>query len=186
MPPAPMAARISYGPSLSPTVAGLFSVQSCVCGLWALPWAESSTAKFAIHARLAGEVERLKRPALGQVGTPDALLQRALLPGLKLRPHQARDELRVTDIVLVGGAQLFVIDLQHAPQLEILQELFQFFSHRPTPPRAESIRVSRGARSSVPAGPDRKDHNGRPRARRPAAAPADTPAPVATVAAGQA
>ena len=35
-----------------------------------------------------------------QIGAPDAPLQRALLPGLKLRSHQARDELRVTDIVL--------------------------------------------------------------------------------------
>ena len=79
---------------------------------------------FAVHARLAGKRERLQRPALGQIGAPDTPLQRALLPGLKLRAHQARDELRVTDIVLVGGSQLFVIDLQHAPQLEILQQLF--------------------------------------------------------------
>src|ERR1035438_3582469 len=77
---------------------------------------------FAVHARLAGKRERLQRPALGQVGASDTPLQRALLPGLKLRAHQARDELRVTDIVLVSGAQLFVIDLQHAPQLEILQQ----------------------------------------------------------------
>src|ERR1035438_1771793 len=133
--------------------------------------------------------ERLQRPALGQVGTPDAPLQRALLPGLKLRAHQSRDELRVTDVVFVGGAQLFVIDLQHAPQLEILQQLFQlfqFFSHRRIPLRAESTRASRGARSSVPAGPDHKDHNGWPRARRPIAVPVDTPAPDVTVAAPQA
>ena len=32
--------------------------------------------------------------------------------------------------VLLGGAQLFVVDLQDAPQLEILQQLFEFFSHR--------------------------------------------------------
>src|ERR1022692_1306088 len=96
------------------------------------------------------------------------------------------------------------IDLQDAPQLEILQQLFQFFTHpiphraestrvshgefftHPIPHRAESTRVSHGARSSVTAGPDRKDHNGRPRARPPAAVSVDTPAPGATVAAGQA
>src|SRR6202030_1850020 len=110
-------------------------------------------------------------------GAPDTPLQRALLLGLKLRAHQARDELRVADVVLVGGTQLLVVDLQDAPQLEILQQLFQFFSHRPIPHRAESTRASRGARSSVPAGPDRKDHTGRPRARLPAAVPVDTPAP---------
>src|ERR1017187_7182708 len=76
------------------------------------------------------------------------------------------------------------IDLQDAPQLELLQQLFQFFTH-PLPHRAESARGSNGARSSVPAGPDRKDHNGRPRARPPAAVSVDTPAPGATVAAGR-
>src|ERR1019366_8481575 len=77
---------------------------------------------FAVHARLAGKRERLQRPALGQIGAPDTPLQRALLPGLKLRAHQARHELRVADVVLIGGAQLFVVDLQDAPQLEILQQ----------------------------------------------------------------
>jgi hypothetical protein len=49
---------------------------------------------------------------------PDAPLQGVLLLNLPLRTHQARQELRVADIALVGGAQLFVIDLQDAPQLE--------------------------------------------------------------------
>ena len=38
-----------------------------------------------------------------------------------LRAHQARYELRVAEVVLLGRARLFVIDLQDAPQLEILQ-----------------------------------------------------------------
>jgi hypothetical protein len=46
----------------------------------------------------------------------------ALLLSLPLRAHQARDEVRVADVVLVGGTQLFVIYLQDASQLEILQQ----------------------------------------------------------------
>jgi hypothetical protein len=83
---------------------------------------------FAVQAWLAGEGKRLQRPSLGQIGASDAPLQRSLLLRLPLRAHQARDEVRVADVNLVGGAQLFVIDFEDAPQLEILQQLFQFFS----------------------------------------------------------
>src|SRR5450759_4298410 len=43
--------------------------------------------------------------------------------------HCARNELRVRGLRFLCGAQLFVVDTEHAPQLEILQQLFQFFSH---------------------------------------------------------
>ncbi len=32
--------------------------------------------------------------------------------------------------LFLGGAQLFFIDLQHAPEFEVLEQLFEFFTHR--------------------------------------------------------
>src|SRR5208337_3644742 len=85
---------------------------------------------FAVDARLVGEGESFQGPALRQVGAPDAPLQGALLSGVPLRAHQTGEELRVSDIFLFGGAELFVVNLQNAPELEVFQELFEFFSHR--------------------------------------------------------
>src|SRR5450759_898732 len=82
---------------------------------------------------------------------------------------------------------MFVVNTQYAPQLEILQQLFQFFSHgdRCPYPAAESSRAPRGAESFVPTGRDRRAHTARLRAPRPEMARADIPATAATVAAGQ-
>src|ERR1035437_10188535 len=82
---------------------------------------------------------------------------------------------------------MFVVNTQYAPQLEILRQLFQFFSHGdPCPdPAAESSGAPRGAESFAPSGRDRRVHTGRLRAPRRGTARADIPAAAATVAAGQ-
>src|ERR1019366_9070025 len=105
-----------------------------------------------------------------------------------LRAQPSGDELRVGDVSLLGCAQLLVIHLEHAPQLEILQQLFQFFSHGYRGPyrAAESSRAPHGAESSVPRGPDRRDRTGRLREPRPEKAREDILSTSATVAAGQA
>ena len=102
------------------------------------------------------------------------LVQATIFPGIR-------------EIFLLGGAELFVIDLQNAPELKVLQELFEFFSHGGLyRPPGESIPAPRGAGSSVPAGPDHRDHNGRLRAPLPGAARGDTRAPGGAVGARQA
>ena len=47
---------------------------------------------------------------------------------MPLRPQQTGEELGVGDVFLLGGAQLFVVNLQDALQVEVLQQLFQFFT----------------------------------------------------------
>jgi hypothetical protein len=47
-----------------------------------------------------------------------------------LRTQEAGEELGVGDILFLGSAQLFFINLVHAPKLEILQQLIEFLSHR--------------------------------------------------------
>src|ERR1019366_4572587 len=132
--------------------------------------------------------KRFQRPALGQIGSADALLQRAFLTVVPLRAQQSGDELGVRDAGLLGRVQLLVVHTEHAAQLQIFQELFQFFSHgdRSPYPAAESSRAPRGAESCVPAGRDRRDHTGRLPGPRPGTARADILAATATVAAGPA
>jgi len=48
---------------------------------------------------------------------------------MPLRPQQPGHKLRVGDLRFLGGLQLLAVNAQHAPQLEILQQLFEFFSH---------------------------------------------------------
>ena len=43
-----------------------------------------------------------------------------------VRAQQSGEELGVGDVGFLGRAQLLLIHVQHAPQLEILQQLFQF------------------------------------------------------------
>src|SRR5208283_2077291 len=70
----------------------------------------------------------------------------------------------------------------HAPQLEVLQQLFEFFSHGYLY-RARNNRAPRGAESSAPAGRDHRGHTGRLRALRRGRARADIREVVAAVAA---
>jgi len=102
---------------------------------------------FAIHTGLARPGERFQRPSFRQIGSADAPFQRTFLPVVPLRAQQSGDELRVRNLRFLGGLQLFVVHAQHAPQPEILQKLFQFFSHGdPSRYRAsESSLVPRGA-----------------------------------------
>ncbi len=58
----------------------------------------------------------------------------------------------VADVILVGGAQLFVVDLQDAPQLPDSSAIVPVLQSSSDPHRAKSTRVSHGARSSVPTG----------------------------------
>jgi hypothetical protein len=85
----------------------------------------SSSAKgadlLALDAGLAGEGEGFQRPALGQVRSADAPLQRAFLPRVPLGTQQSRHELGVGKILFFGRAYLLVIDLQDAPELQVLQ-----------------------------------------------------------------
>src|SRR5256886_8794125 len=82
---------------------------------------------FAIDSGLASERERVQRPAFRQLGVADAPFQSVFLSRMPLSAHETRDELGVGRVLFFGGAQLFVIDIQNAPELEILQELFEFF-----------------------------------------------------------
>src|ERR1044071_5385871 len=72
-------------------------------------------------------------------------------------------------------------DLGHPFQPQVLQQLFQFLSHLPMAPPAESTRGSRAAGSSAPAGPDRRDRNGRLPPPRPAVVRGDPRARTAAV-----
>ena len=40
---------------------------------------------------------------------------------LPLRANQTRDEIGVADVILVGGTQLFLVDLQDASEFEIFK-----------------------------------------------------------------
>ncbi len=95
----------------------------------------------ALHAGLAAVGKGFQRPALGQIGAADAPLQRALLAVMPLGAQQRGDELRVRDLLLVGGASSSR-DRAHAAELEILQQLFDLVSHRD--PRGQSHPRSRG------------------------------------------
>ena len=66
-----------------------------------------------------GRKETFPASIARQIGAPDTPLQSALLLRLPLRTHQARDEIGVADLVLVGGTQLFLVDFQDAPEFEI-------------------------------------------------------------------
>src|SRR6516164_8510509 len=68
---------------------------------------------------------RLTRPVLGKSGTLDSPRQRGLLAMMPLGPQQAGEELGVGDVLLLGGAQLFAINIQDAVEVKALQQLFQ-------------------------------------------------------------
>jgi hypothetical protein len=95
---------------------------------------KSSSARARICLRLTpgwrwkGNVSR--DPALGQFGVADAPLQRVFLTRVPLGAHQSREELAIGDVVFIGGAQLFVIDVGDAAEFEILEQLLEFFIHR--------------------------------------------------------
>jgi len=65
---------------------------------------------FAADSGLAVEGKGFQRPAFGQVGAPDAVLQGLLLSVVPLRTQQAGEELGVTDVLVFGGTQLFFIN----------------------------------------------------------------------------
>jgi len=49
---------------------------------------------------------------------------------MPLRAQQTGEEFGVSDILFLGGGCLFLINFVHSPQLEILQQLIEFVSHR--------------------------------------------------------
>lgn len=77
-------------------------------------------------AGLACEREAGQRPVLGKSGPLDSPGQRGFLAMMPLGTRQLGEELRVGDILLLGGAQLFAIDTQDAIEVKVLQQLLQF------------------------------------------------------------
>src|SRR3954462_5019752 len=112
----------------------------------------------ALYAGLTAVRESFQRPTLREIGAANAPLQSALLAVMPLGAEQRGDELRVGDLLFLGGAQLLVVDRAHAAELEILQQLFDLVSHRGPP--AGSIRASHGAELCARRGPDRTGHSG--------------------------
>ena len=85
---------------------------------------------FAIDAGLASKGKRIQRPAFGKIGIADTPFQSVFLARMPLCTHQARHKLGVRDVLFFGAAQLFLIDVEDAAELEILQQLIEFFIHR--------------------------------------------------------
>src|SRR5437879_10062752 len=136
---------------------------------------------FPADSGLTSEGEGGQRPVLRQVGAFNAPSQSCFLPVVPLGAQEPGQKLGVREVFLFGGADLFVVNLQDAFQVQVLQQLIQlvtpFHLSLRRSPSAGSSPGPRGAGSCARPGPGRRVRSGPLRTRRPEAVPVDSRAP---------
>ena len=94
----------------------------------------------AVHSRLLGEGKGFEAPLLGKPRSLDAPLQALLLPGVPLGPQEPEQEVRVRHILLLGGLEVAIVDLEDAFQVQAAEQLLHLFGHSSPPVSSPPLR----------------------------------------------